>query len=224
MADLPTQTGNTRSAWTAAQVYVMAAICFTVGILIGYLLNTPSASQAATVASPRMQSPSNLPPGMPQQMPSLEQMKHMADKQAEHLLKQLESDPKNPQLLVQVAYVYKAAHQFKEATSYFDKSLQIDPKNVPARTEMASCLFYLGDTDQAIAELEQSLKYDPKHAGTLLNLGIVRWKGKSDADGAIAAWERLLKLYPNYENKPAVEQMIAEVKHARTVMAGSPKS
>lgn len=215
---------NAGSAWTSVNVYVMAAICFAVGILIGYLLHTPSSSQAASVAPPQMQAPANMPAGMGQQMPSLEQMQHMADKQAEPLLKQLQSDPKNPQLLMQIAYVYKAAHQFKESASYFDRSLQIDPKNVPARTEMASCLYYIGDTDNAIAQLQQSLKYDPKHAGTLFNLGLIRWKGKSDADGAIAAWEKLLTLYPNYERRAVVEQLIAEAKHGRAVMAGTAKN
>jgi hypothetical protein len=28
-----------------------------------------------------------------------------------------------------------------------------------------------------------------------------KWKGKNDIDGAIAAWEKLLKLNPNFEQK-----------------------
>jgi cytochrome c-type biogenesis protein CcmH/NrfG len=221
MTNLSEKPSKAASAWTVAQVYLMAGICFAAGILIGYLLHTPATSQAATVATAQRQAPGNLPPGMPQQMPSLEQLKQTADKQAEPLLKQLQSDPKSPQLLVQIAYVYKAAHQFKDSASYFDKSLQIDPNNVAVRTEMASCLYYSGETDQALAQLEQSLKYDPKHAGTLLNLGIIRWKGKSDADGAIAAWEELLTLYPNYERKDVVEQLIAEAKQGKAVMGAS---
>ena len=227
MADQPNTTDNSASKWNASQAYVMAALCFAVGILIGYLLHSPATSAASLSAAPgpQMQAPASMPPGMGQQMPSLEQMKQMADKQAEPLLKQLQSDPKNPQLLMQIAYVYKAAHQFKESASYFDRSLRIDPKNVAARTEMASCLYYTGDTDSAIAQLEQSLKYDPKHAGTLFNLGMIRWKGKSDADGAIAAWEKLLALYPNYDRKAVVEQLIAEAKqHGRATVANAPKS
>jgi len=226
MADQPNKTETSASAWGASQVYVMAALCFAVGILIGYLLHSPATSQAAlaSVPSPQMQAPSNMPPGMPEQMPSLEQLKQMADKTAAPLLQQLQSDPKNAELLMQIAYVYKAAHQFKEATSYFDRSLQIDPENVVARTEMASCLYYTGDVDKAIAQLQQSLKYDPKHAGTLFNLGMIRWKGKSDAPGAIAAWEKLLNLYPNYERKAVVQQLIAEAKqHGRTVVANAPR-
>jgi len=215
------------STWSALQVYVMAAACFAVGILVGYLLHSPVTSQAAiaSISSPQMQAPANTPPGMPQQMPSLEQLKQMADKRVEPLLEQLQSDPQNPELLLQIGYVYKAAHQFKEAASYFDRSLQIDPKNVTVRTEMASCLYYIGDTDDAIAQLERSLTYDPKHAGTLFNLGMIRWKGKSDANGAIAAWEKLLRLYPTYERKAVVEQLIGEAKqHSRTVAASQPKS
>jgi cytochrome c-type biogenesis protein CcmH/NrfG len=227
MADQPNTTENSASAWGASQVYVMAAVCFALGILIGYLLHSPATSAAAlsAVPGPQMQAPANMPPGMPKQMPTPEQMKQMADKTASPLLQQLQSEPKNAELLMQIAYVYKSAHQFKEAASYFDRSLQIDPKNVTARTEMASCLYYTGDVDKAIAQLQQSLKYDPKHAGTLFNLGMMRWKGKSDAEGAIAAWEKLLSLYPNYERKAAVQQLIAEAKqHGRTVVANAPKA
>lgn len=226
MANQPNTTENSASKWDSSQAYVMAALCFAVGILIGYLLHSPATSAAALSAAtgPQMQAPANTPPGMPQQMPTLEQLKQMADKRAEPLLKQLQSDPQNPELLLQIGYVYKAAHQFKEAASYFSRSLQIDPKNVAIRTEMASCLYYIGDTDNAIAQLQQSLKYDPKHAGTLFNLGLIRWKGKSDAGGAIAAWEKLLSLYPDYERKAVVQQLIAEAKqHGRTVVANGPK-
>ena len=144
-------------------------------------------------------------------MPTLDQLKHMADKQAETLLQQIQKDPKNTESLMQTAYVYKAAHLFKESASYFDRVLQITPNNVTARTEMASCLYYTGDADAAIAQLEKSLTYDPKHAGTLFNLGMIRWKGKADGDGAIAAWQKLLQLNPKYERKPVIEKLIAEI-------------
>jgi cytochrome c-type biogenesis protein CcmH/NrfG len=227
MADQPIRTENSASSWGASQVYVMAAACFALGILLGYLLHSPvtSAASVSAVPGPQVQAPANMPSGMPQQMPTMEQMKQMADKTAPPLLQQLQGDPKNAELLMQIAYVYKSAHQFKEAASYFDRSLQVDPKNVVARTEMASCLYYTGDADGAIAQLQQSLKYDPKHAGTLFNLGMIRWKGKSDAQGAISAWQKLLSLYPNYERKAAVQQLIVEAKQqGRTTAAYAPKN
>jgi cytochrome c-type biogenesis protein CcmH/NrfG len=148
-------------------------------------------------------------------MPTLEDMKRMADKQAGPLLDKLKSDPKDVQTLNKTALTYKSAHQFGEAITYFQKALAIDPKNVPIRTDMASCMYYTGDVDGAIAQLEKSLTYDPKHAGTLMNLGIIKWKGKDDVNGAIAAWQTLLKDDPNFPQKDRIESLIAEAKQSQ---------
>ena len=197
-------------AWKPAQTYTLAAICLVIGLAIGYFLRG-SASPAATASAPEAAQDPHA--GMAQQrMPSLEEMKQMADKQAEPLLEKLKTNPNDADVLNQIGTIYRATHQFKTAIDYYQKSLAINPRNVGARTDMASCLYYLGDSDGALAQLEKSLTYDPKHAGTLINLGIIRWKGKNDVNGAIAAWEKALKLNPNLENKEMLEHMISEAK------------
>ncbi len=127
-------------------------------------------------------------------MPSLEQMKQMADAKAAPLLEKLKADPNNTDLLVKVGDLYQSTHQFKEAAVYYEKASQIDPKNVPVRTQLASCLYYQGDVDGAISQLQQALHYDPKDANSLFNLGIMKLQGKKDTKGALAAWQLLLKL------------------------------
>ena len=143
---------------------------------------------------------------------TLEQMKQMADVQASSLVQKSKAEPKNAALLVQIAGIYQSTHQFKEAATYFQSALKIDPKNVPARTAMASCMYYSGDVDGAIDQLNQALKYSPKDPNTLFNLGMIKYQGKKDSAGAIATWQQLLKLNPNLDRKPIVEQMIAEAK------------
>lgn len=142
----------------------------------------------------------------------------MADKQAEPLLAKLQSDPKNADVLKQVANIYESTHQFKEAAGYYAKALAVEPKDVPARTEMASCLYYTGDVDGALSQLEQVLKIDPKDANSLFNLGWIRMKGKGDAKGALAAWTQLLKTHPQLEpaKKARVEQLIVELRGQST--------
>ena len=214
---------KTTSNWTATQTYVMAAICLLIGVLVGYVVrgSAKPAAQAA-MASAEMQQAAAPPSGMGQQrMPSLDDMKRMADKQAEPLLEKLKADPKNVELLNKTALTYKAAHQFKDAIAYFQKALDVDPKNVAIRTDMASCLYYTGDVDGALAELDKSLTYDPKHAGTLMNIGIIKWQGKNDVDGAIAAWQTLLKLNPNFPQKEVIEHMITEAKQTRNTAQSS---
>jgi len=194
--------------WRPKVVYGMATVCLLLGLAIGYLLRG-SESPAAKVRPAVQPSPADSSAHR-SQMPSLEQMKEMADRKVEPLLAKLKSAPKNKDLLIEIASFYKSAHQFKDAAGYLDRALQIDPKNVAIRTEMASCLYFDGNVDGALSALEESLHQKPTDANTLFNLGLIRWKGKNDAAGAIAAWKELLKTNPKLDKKPIVEHMIAE--------------
>jgi cytochrome c-type biogenesis protein CcmH/NrfG len=197
--------------WKPTQVYTMAAICLAIGLALGYLFRG-SASNAVP-PSQVAQASSQGAMTAPAQMPSLEQMKQMADKQAEPLLAKLQKDPNNSDLLNQVGTIYRATHQFKEAIGYYQKALQADPKNNLARTDLASCLYYEGDVDGALKQLQQALAYNPKDANSLFNLGMIRWKGKGDTKGAAAAWNQLLKSNPQLETpkKTQVEKLLAQV-------------
>jgi len=200
------------SKWKAGQVYAMAGICLTVGLALGYLFRG-SASGPTRAAQSAQMSPA--PAGSQPQMPSLDDMKHMADKKAEPLLARLKTDPNNSTLLNQIGTLYKATHQFKEAAAYYQRAVAADPKNVAARTDLASCLFYEGDADGALNQLQQSLSYDPKDANSLFNLGMIKLQGKNDPNGAVTAWQQLLKLNPALadDKKAAVQKLIAEAKN-----------
>ena len=150
-----------------------------------------------------------------QQPPSPEQMKHMAEKQAEPLLAQLKDKPNDPQLLYNVGNIYYDTQNYAEAISYYEKSLAQDPKATDVRTDMATAYFYSGDPDKALAEFDVVLKQNPNHANALFNQGMVRWKGKMDVAGAVASWKKLLQVNPNYDRRAEVETFIAQAeKHA----------
>jgi len=168
---------------------------------------------AATPLQPEQQTP--------HQMPTLDDLKRMADKKAAPLLEKLKSDAKDPKLENQIGLIYENAHQFKDAAGHFEKSLRYDPKNIGVRADYASCLFYTGDVDGALAQLNQSLTYDPKHAGTLMNIGIIKWRGKKDVDGAVAAWEKVLQYHPDFPQKALVAHMIAEAKQSKSALAAN---
>jgi len=204
------QSRNQNGMWQSWQVYLMAVVGLLVGVMVGYLVR--GSAPVASTQAPATQSAPGAPAAAPQKVPTLDDMKRMADKQAEPLLAKLKTDPNNADLLNRVGNIYRMTHQFQTATAYYQKSLDLNPRNVGPRTDLASCLYYQGDVDGAIAQLEKSLTYDPKHAGTLLNLGLIRWQGKNDAAGAITSWQKLLKFYPNYEHKDTVEKLIAEAK------------
>ena len=211
--------------WKPAQAYTLSAICLIIGLAIGYFLRG-SASPTATAAAPQatVQPAQDPHAGMAQQrMPSLDEMKQMADTKAAPLLAKLKTDPKNADVLNQLGVMYRATHQFKTAIDYYQRSLAINPKNVGARTDMASCMYYLGDTDGALAQLNKSLTYDPKHMGTLINLGIIQWKGKNNADGAIAAWQKALKVTSDPQDKAMLEHMISEARQSKAAATPAAK-
>ena len=229
--------GNSRPGWRPLPLLVMCAVCLMVGFLAGYILRGSASgplqpSMAATKAAapwsspmvgldaPSPSGPSQSAQQMSHQMPTLDDMKRMADKKAAPLLEKLKSDAKNPQLENQIGLIYENAHQFKAAAGYFEKSLQYDPKNIGVRADYASCLYYTGDVDGALKQLNQSLIYDPKHAGTLMNIGIIRWKGKNDAEGAVAAWEKLLRYHPDFPQKELLQHMITQAKQTEAKTLG----
>ena len=117
---------------------------------------------------------------------------------------------KRPPLPPQPSNLYYDAQQYKEAISYYDRSLKIDPKNANVRTDLGTAYFYLGDSDRALSEFQTTLKYTPNHAQTMFNIGMVRWRGKMDVKGAVAAWQDLLAKNPDFPDKAKVQQLIAE--------------
>lgn len=205
------------SAWRVKQVYGMAVICLVVGVAIGYLFrgSKSPAPAAPAVNASQQSSPAG---AMGRHVPSLAEMKQVADKKAAPLLDKLKNDPANSDLLIQVGNIYKSTHQFKDAVGYYDKALKIDPKNVPIRTEMASCMYYNGDVDAAIGQLQQALHYDPKDVNSLFNLGMIKWQGKQDTKGALAAWRELLKSNPQLsaDRKATVQKLIADVQQGKS--------
>ena len=213
MANQPTQRA---SNWTGTQAYLLAIICLVAGVAIGYLLrgSEPQAPAAAVTANTSGDTAAGAA-GMGTAQPSPEQMKHMADKQAEPLLTQLKSNPTDPKLLYNVGNIYYDTQQYPEAIKYYEQSLAADPKAADVRTDMAVAYFYSGDVDKALSELDLVLKQNPSHTNALFNQGMIRWKGKMDISGAITSWKKLLEVNPNYERRSEVEAFIAQAeKHA----------
>jgi cytochrome c-type biogenesis protein CcmH/NrfG len=66
--------------------------------------------------------------------------------------------------------------------------------------------------DGAISQLQQALHYDPKDANALFNLGMIKWQGKQDGKGALAAWQELLKSNPQLsaDRKATVQKLMTD--------------
>jgi cytochrome c-type biogenesis protein CcmH/NrfG len=207
------QSKNHRSAstWKNSQAYTMIVICLLVGIAAGWFLrgSQPPVGSSGVQAATNAPNLSNVNMG---EQPSPQQMKMMADTQAAPLLEQLKSASGNPELLAKIGNIYYDTQQYPTAIDYYRRSLELQPSNVGVRTDLATAIWYTGDADISIAEFNKALSYEPTKANTLFNLGVVKWQGKMDINGAVAAWQKLLDTNPNYENKSKVLEMIEQAK------------
>lgn len=196
--------------WTRKRATLLAVVCLMVGIAGGWFIRssqTPAATGSANAAI--VAAPAGKIAGPDSQAPRL---REMADAKAAPLLDRLKSDPNNPDLLTSIGNIYYDAQQYPIAIDHYGRALKVRPSDAAVRTDMATAYWYMGDADSAIAEFNRALTYAPNNPNTLFNLGLVKWKGKSDSAGALADWQKLLAANPQYEERGKVEEMIAEVK------------
>jgi cytochrome c-type biogenesis protein CcmH/NrfG len=175
----------------------IAGILF--GIIVGYIIGAGNAQPVGTVAAgPASQTSPHA---------------HLVDEgELQAFRNILKDDPKNIRAAVQLGNKLYDAGRFDEAIPYYRQGLAGDPKDVNVSTDLATAIYYAGRPDEALTQIERSLSLDPEHGQTLFNLGIIRRDGKNDRRGAVEAWERLLKLHPDYPEAARVRTLIAETR------------
>jgi cytochrome c-type biogenesis protein CcmH/NrfG len=219
---MPTDKAKATTTWTSTQAYAIACICLLMGIAVGYLVRGAGQSAAPVQA----QAGEAVPPAdaaAMQQQPTPEQMKRMADKKAEPLLAQLQSDPNNPQLLAEIGNLYYDTQNYPDAIGYYQKSLALkeDPN---VRTDMGTAYYYSGDADTGLAQFSRTLKEFPNFENALFNTGMVKFQAKMDVNGAIAAWEQMLKANPGSPRRAEIEKLIANARQHASVKPGQKTS
>ncbi len=185
-------------------VYLFALVCLIAGIAIGYLLRGITS-----------QAPASLPasPAAANQAPQAS-----LDSIAEPVEAALKADPKNAKLLIQLGNLYYDHRAYTKAITYYQHALEVEPRNVSVRTDLGTAYVYSGLPKQAVAEYQKALAIDPRHLQALFNLGVVYETGLKDHSHAIAAWEKVLKFYPQNPERGRVESLIEK---ARSEQAAS---
>ena len=203
--------------WTRQRALLMAAICLAAGIGGGWLIRGVQipAAGGAPAAGKTAEPPAQSAPAAPQQqaaVPAVDTLKQAADHQAVPMLARLKSEPNNPDLLVNLGNLYDDAKQYPTAVDYYERALKARPADANVRTDMATAYWYMGQPDRALAEFDKALSTAPANANTLFNRGIVRWKAKADGKGAMADFQKVLSLNPNFAGKAQAEQLMGEIR------------
>ncbi len=86
---------------------------------------------------------------------------------------QVTADPKNKDLLLQLAHAQNDAGLFDKAIKNYQEYLKTNTSDADVRIDMGVCYYSLKDYKTAISVMKEALKYKPNHQIGHLNLGIV---------------------------------------------------
>jgi len=172
-------------------VLIVALIAMVVGFLGGVFY---SAFQSGPTGSVQTASAPPRPPQQQQQQPSL------SNEQARNILsleQEVAVNPTNVDAWTQLGNVYFDTANFSKAIRAYEKSLELSPNNPNVLTDLGVMYRRNGQPEKAVAAFDQAMTINPGHEQSRFNKGIVLRYDMNDREGAVKAWEDLLKVNPN---------------------------
>ncbi|SPF50163.1 Tetratricopeptide TPR_2 repeat protein [Syntrophobacter sp. SbD1] len=101
-----------------------------------------------------------------------------------------------------------------------DAALQIFPGSRDARLLKGWYNYARGDGDHAVEAARKVLKGDPEDSNAWLALGFFSSEA-GDTEGAIAAFEKVIELYPGYQKRTLVEDFCKQLRAGRSIASAS---
>ena len=130
------------------------------------------------------------------------------------LEERVRANPRDVEAWIQIGHINFDNQQHKAAIEAYEKALAIDPNNAPVLTDLGIMYRRNGNPREAVRRFEQAIAIDPKLENPRFNKGIVLWHDLKEREGAIQAWEELLKINPlaMAPNGKSVDQLVTEFK------------
>lgn len=117
--------------------------------------------------------------------------------------------PENVGAWIQLGNLYFDTNQFEEAIKAYKKALELEPNDPNVWTDLGVIYRRSGKPRQAIEAFDKAIELDPSHEVSQLNKGIVLMHDLDDIQGAIKAWEELVKVNPSA--KTSTGQLLKDV-------------
>jgi cytochrome c-type biogenesis protein CcmH/NrfG len=167
---------------------VVALVALVVGFLGGVFYSAMQSGPTGSVQT------ASAPPQQQQQQPG------MSNEQAKTIL-QLEQEvavnPTNVDAWTQLGHVYFDTNNAAKAIRAYEKSLELSPNNPNVLTDLGVMYRRNGQPDKALEAFDRAMTIDPSHEQSRFNKGIVLRYDLNDREGAVQAWEELIKINPN---------------------------
>jgi cytochrome c-type biogenesis protein CcmH/NrfG len=178
------ETGLVKKETTMIVALVALVVGFLGGIFYSAMQSSPSGPVQTTSGPPQQQ----------QQQPgfSSDQAKRILALEQEVAL-----NPTNVNAWIQLGNIYFDTNSFEKAIRAYEKSLELSPNNANVLTDLGVMFRRTGQPQKALDAFDRAMTIAPGHEQSRFNKGIVLRYDLNDREGAIKAWEELLKINPN---------------------------
>ena len=118
--------------------------------------------------------------------------------------------PDDVQARLALARFLMARQKYPDAFEQFSAVTGLDPANVEAQAYSGWLLYLAGQIDEAIVRIDAALAADETYPDAHFFKGLVLFRGKSDATGAIPEFQRYITLVPDSPLSAQVRGLLAE--------------
>ncbi len=128
--------------------------------------------------------------------------------------KETSQNPENVEAWIQLGNLYFDTNRFKKAIRAYKKSLELNHNNPDVWTDLGVMYRRSSQPIGAIEAFEKAIEIDPNHETSRFNKGIVLMHDLNDREGAIQAWEGLVKVNPlaSTPNGQPVMELVEKLK------------
>jgi cytochrome c-type biogenesis protein CcmH/NrfG len=141
----------------------------------------------------------------------------VSEKQADMIQsfeKETSQNPENVEAWIQLGNLYFDTNRFKKAIRAYKRSLELNHNNPDVWTDLGVMYRRSGQPIRAIEAFEKAIEIDPNHETSRFNKGIVLMHDLNNREGAIKAWEGIVKVNPlaSTPNGQPVTELVEKLK------------
>lgn len=114
----------------------------------------------------------------------------------QQLEKQAQANDQEPHAWFDLGNAYYDTGQAAKAIEAYQRGLALAPDHADVWTDLGVMYRQTQQPEKAVQSFDRAIQEQPGHQTALFNKGIVLFFDLDDRDGAVAAWESLLRINP----------------------------
>ena len=185
---------------------IIALVALVVGFFAGEIIDLSKPRR------PTMEVQQSQPGQQPFQRPTLTPEQKRS--KILELEKKVASNPDDGQAWNELGHLYLNDHQPKQGIRAFKKVLDLNPNNAHAWTDLGIMYRQNKQPVEAVAAFDKAIEIEPRSEEPRYRKAGVLMQDLNDPEGAIKAWEELLKVNPSARlgNGQSLREMVEQLK------------